>query len=162
MMKHLAALALLLLAAPALAGALDAPDDNLTPGKVRADIGIEQAMATKWGKDRRHVTPAMIREVARRYGITLSSDDRLGVHDKSCGKPRCEIDHRVPRECLGADDVDNLSYQTGRSYRFKDRLENYEARRFLNGEITLEDCQAVFLGDWQAEYRRVYGPLTWD
>jgi hypothetical protein len=38
----------------------------------------------------------------------------------------------------------------------KDKLENHEKHAVCAGEITLAQCQAVFLGDFWAEYDRIY------
>lgn len=144
-MKHLAGytFALLLLAGPALAQALDAPSDTATPGELRSG-----ALHAK-----RPATPAaVIAEVNRRYHVS-------GVHDKSCGKPRCEIDHRIPWGCRGASTADNLSYQTGSAYPEKDRLEHWAERQVTLGHLTVAACQEMFQApnDWRARYRIVFG-----
>ena len=74
---------------------LAVPNLTLTPGVAR---GLDQATvcATKWGKDARHVTEAMKREVARRYGIKRSSIKASGAG------PCCEFDHLIRREQAGA------------------------------------------------------------
>src|SRR5690242_11400518 len=97
-----AALFALLIAAPAYAGALEAPDDALTPGATRTGAAHAPRPA---------LSAAVVKEVAKRYGVELSKTDKQGVHDRSCGTGRCEIDHRVPWGCDGASVADNLSYQ---------------------------------------------------
>ncbi len=152
-MYRFLAIALILLAGPALGhpvGAQDTPDDTLTPGVVRTDLTDEQIRTTRWGLDRRAVTPAMKAEVFRRYHVT-------GDHDPSCGAERCEVDHRVPRSCGGADDVNNLWAQSSPSWHQKDRLEALLARQVKSGAITPAQCRAVFLGDWRAAYARYFG-----
>src|SRR6185312_8532026 len=90
----LAACLSMIVSSAAIAGAQPAPDNKLTPGAVRT--GLTPAQIKKQIKERPALPSDVVREVAKRYGITLGPKNRLGVHDKSCGKPRCEIDHRIP------------------------------------------------------------------
>src|SRR5207302_10672657 len=102
-----------------LAHADDAvPNPALTPGIARTDITQANICATKWGKDARHVTAAMKRQVFASYGFVNGNKD-----------PRCpcEIDHLVSRELGGADDMRNLwpqSYNGSWNAHLKDKLEN--------------------------------------
>lgn len=134
-----------------LAQATAIPDNTVTPGVVRA-ITDAQIRHTAWGKDARHVTPAMKREVFRRYHVS-------GVRDPSCGEPRCELDHLVPRACGGADDVNNLWPQAAPYWHEKDLFEDWAARRVKDGTLTVEACQAMFLApaDWRDGFTRVFG-----
>jgi hypothetical protein len=145
------AIGLLLVLSPAWAGALPAPDDQLTPGATRT--GSPHAK-------RPPIPMAVIREVARRYGIALAPRDKFGVHDVSCGRPRCELDHRIPFGCLGATTADNLSYQTAAAYPRKDRLEHHAERQVALGKMTVADCQKMFTApsDWRDRYREIFGP----
>lgn len=142
---------LLLSVVGAFAQATAIPDSTVTPGVVRA-ITDDEIRATAWGKDARHVTPAMKREVFRRYHVS-------GVHDPSCGEPRCELDHLVPRACGGADDVNNLWPQAADYWHEKDLFEDWAARRVKDGTLTVEACQAMFLApaDWRDGFRTVFG-----
>lgn len=137
--------------------AMKAPDDKLTPGVARTDLTEPQLRTTKWGKDARFVSPALIREVAQRYGITITKTDKRGEHDRSCGSPRCEIDHRLPRCLGGADVADNLSYQSAPYWHRKDRLEDYACRNFVAGKLSLEDARAMFKADWRVAYQLIFG-----
>jgi hypothetical protein len=72
-----------------------------------------------------------------------------------------EMDHRVPL-CLGGADVrENLWPQAGwqhPSYHDKDVLEETVCRMVCRDHtMTLEEGQAVFLGDWQGGYLRILG-----
>lgn len=134
-------LALLLTAPPA-------PDPVLTPGEVRTGVTRAQSCAIKWGTDERAVTSAMRRQVYREYGYPLGNAD-----------PRCPcvVDHRVPRELLGADKLANLWVQTAKNARTKDRLENLIHRLMCAGKLTLAEAQGVFLGDWREGYHSYFG-----
>lgn len=147
----LAICALLYSGVQAFAQAAAIPDSTATPGVVRA-ITDDEIRSTAWGKDARHVTPAMKREVFRRYHVS-------GVHDPSCGAPRCELDHLVPRACGGADDVNNLWPQAVPYWHEKDLLEDTLARQVKAGTLSVEACQAYFLApaDWRDGFMAVFG-----
>jgi hypothetical protein len=85
--------------ASADAGAL--PDHSLTPGTFNPSLSLAAICSTKWGKDARHVTAAMKRQVFQEYGLT-------GNTDPYCRPNGCEIDHLISRELGGSDAVKNL------------------------------------------------------
>jgi hypothetical protein len=98
---------------------------KLTPGVVRpVDV-----CSVKWGKDRRHVTQSMKREVLRLYGLPLDAAKLV------------EFDHLIPRELGGADDVRNLWPQPWPEAHKKDREENRLHRAVCSGEISLREAQ---------------------
>lgn len=153
----LLAIALLLLAAcRAYAG--DLPDHRLTPGVARTHLSLHQICTTKWGKDRRHVTAAMKRQVFSAYGYSGNKDPRCvaDTHGR-----RCEIDHLISRELGGADDVANLWPQAYGSTPWnavmKDRLENRLHVLVCAGTINLGAAQSALASDWTAAYRRYIG-----
>lgn len=149
---------LLLIIAPSAALDLTLPDPLLTPGVVRTDIDQDNICATRWGKDARHVTAAMKREVFARYGLT-GNDDPACIRDKNGRK--CEIDHLISRELGGADDVDNLWPQPygGSPWNAvrKDKVENRLHKEVCAGAITLEDAQREISVDYRIPYIRYFG-----
>lgn len=157
----IAALSIFLVAAAPPPGV---PDQTLTPGAVRSDVHSTAApgvpdqnvrsatvCTTKWGKDERAVTASMKRRVFLSYGFPQGNKD-----------PRCpcEIDHRVPRELLGADVMENLwveRYAGPWNARMKDRLENRVHKEVCDGRMSLKSGQKVFLEDWRDGYRKFFG-----
>lgn len=117
-----------------LLAALAVSNLQLTPGVVRP-LTKAQICSTVWGKDHRHVTEAMKREVARRYGIK-----REDIKARGKG-PCCEIDHKIPRELGGADHVDNLSPQPWLEAHEKDIRENQLHVAVCRGDVTLAAAQ---------------------
>lgn len=113
---------LLLLAALAL------PDRVMTPGLVRP-LTLETICTTKWGRDRRHVTTAMRRQLFVHYGKRWSTHRNY------------EVDHLVPRELGGADDLRNLWPQPWPDARRKDREENRLHKAVCAGTMALPDAQ---------------------
>ncbi|MEO7208142.1 MAG: hypothetical protein ABI145_15485 [Steroidobacteraceae bacterium] len=123
------------------------------PGLSKAKI-----CATKWGKDERHVTPAMKDKVFSLYGYS-------GYQDKRCapdpnGKT-CEIDHLISREVGGADDVSNLWPQaygsTPGNAHLTDKLENRLHKELCAGNITLQEARDLLTNDGRIAYRNYYG-----
>jgi hypothetical protein len=106
-----------------------APTPSLTPGVARP-IGQTAVCTTRWGLDRRHVTPAMRRQVFAAYGIPYEKH-RL-----------YELDHLIPRQLGGADDVANLWPEVWSDAHQKDQLENALHGAVCRGELRLEDAQA--------------------
>ena len=135
----------------ALGGEL--PDPALTPGACKA-MAVAQLCATRWGKDKRHVTAAMKKEVFHVYGLS-------GNRDRSCRcKRHFEIDHLCSRELGGLDVVSNLwpqCYCGHFNAVMKDRVENRLHKEVCAGNIELEDAQHMITTDWIAAYRGYFG-----
>lgn len=123
------------------------PNPHVTPGKT-VEITKQEVCDKKWGRDVRHVTPAMKSEVCLRYGV------------RACPGPHYEIDHLIPRELGGADDVENLWPQPLTEARLKDHLENFLHRAVCSGAIGLHDAQQQLRDDWPRAYERMRGRDT--
>lgn len=143
-------IALALSCGMALAQPAGLPDPALTPGLARP-LTTAQVCATKWGKDARHVTAAMKRQVFTAYGYPAGNADPSGPF---------EVDHLISRELAGADDVKNLWPQPYRgrwNAHLKDRLENRLHAEVCAGTLALKDAQALIARDWIALYVRYFG-----
>lgn len=145
-----------------MSAALVLPDPTLTPGVTRPAVTLQQICATKWGRDRRAVTPAMKRQVFAAYGLTGNGDPRC-TPDPKVPTQRCEVDHLVSRELGGADDVKNLwpqPYGGPWNAHDKDRLENRLHLLVCAPEqaLPLADAQAAIRTDWTAAYLKFLGP----
>jgi hypothetical protein len=148
---------LVLCAAPVAAKDLTLPDPLVTPGAVRA-LSLSKICSIKWGKDARHVTETMKRQVFENYGLSGNSDpsclaDASGRH--------CEIDHLISRELGGADDVKNLWPQPYGSSPWnavkKDRVENRLHKEVCAKTISLKRARDEIKTDWRVPYRRYFG-----
>lgn len=146
-----------LLLSVSVAWANDIPDLSKTPGVIRTGLSKEQICVIKWGKDERHVTPAMKRQVFELYGYS-------GYEDPQCipaGKRTCEIDHLISRELGGADVVDNLWPQAYGSSPWnavlKDKLENRLHKEICTNKISLAKARKMLTNDWRKAYIKYYG-----
>lgn len=149
---------LLLLATPAGAADHSVPDLKKTPG-VTSPATAEELCATKWGKDVRHVTAAMRREVAARYGVVGNQPTAWCRRDKR-GRV-FEYDHSCSRENGGLDHPDNIWVQcySGRyNALMKDRLENRLHSLMCKGKLTVREVQdQLCRADWRRSYDRQFG-----
>lgn len=133
---------LTLLLAFALSGPAIRPK-AITPGLTRP-LSLHTVCTTRWGRDRRHVTQAMKKQVFASYGIAWEK------------RSLYEVDHLVPRSLAGADDVRNLwpqAYAGTSGARVKDHLEVVLGRKVCAGEMTLEFAQMAIVSDWLAAFR---------
>lgn len=106
-----------------------APNLALTPGATRP-ISVHELCTTKWGQDARHVTLVMRKEVFAAYRIPYAKHALY------------ELDHLVPRELGGVDDIRNLWPEPWEDAHKKDRLENALHRSVCAGTVTLDAAQA--------------------
>jgi hypothetical protein len=70
-----------------------------------------------------------------------------------------EIDHIIPLELGGANDITNLFPEPGTgkaSYQGKDRLENRLHAMVCAGTITLAAARTGIASNWASLYRRVF------
>lgn len=116
----------------------------LTPGVVRP-LSTTQVCTIRWGLDRRHVTESMRKQVFASYGIDWATHAEY------------EVDHLIPRELAGADDVRNLWPQPWPEARLKDRLENKLHKLTCQGTITLRTAQTAMRTDWRVAYEQYIG-----
>lgn len=125
------------------------PNPQLTPGAIRI-YDAATVCRVKWGADRRHVTARMKREVCAAYGMAASD----------CTGKNYEIDHLIPRELGGADDVKNLWPQPWPQARLKDRLENFLHQQVCDPaapEGLLQIAQERIALNWFQAYQQYFG-----
>ena len=123
----------------ALAGAGGAaqPNSTLTPGATNP--AVTQATVTttvcrpRYSSTTRNVSTATTSHVYAEYGIA-ASQKRLYV-----------IDHLVPLEVGGANEISNLWPQAKAEAKVKDELENLEHTKLCDGAIDLATAQQAFL-----------------
>jgi hypothetical protein len=140
----------LTLAAPPVAAELAAPNPALTPGAV-ASHNLAEVCA---------------RDPGGRY--TFSPSHRTW-HNKpdtlaKYGIPRSEVylyedDDRLPL-CAGNDNASPANHwpQPWDEARLKDQLEREICIRLCDRRsISLDEAQAIFLGDWRVTYRKIFG-----
>jgi hypothetical protein len=158
-LRHVSIVAVLLISCFSdLIMADDVPDPSKTPGVIRVNLTKAKICSIKWGRDERHVTDAMKKQVFSLYGYSGYDDPRCvpDAHGKTC-----EIDHLISRELGGADDVKNLwpeAYGTKLwNAHLKDRLENRLHKEVCAGRISLKKAREMITNDWRIAYKLFYG-----
>jgi hypothetical protein len=144
-------ISLLILALP-LSCLAQLPDAQLTPGVIRTTSAAEICAPKFRTKPFRLTTAAMKKQVCAAYQV------------KPCPKlGRMEIDHLIPLELGGLDDVRNLWPQMARypgspGFHVKDKLENELKRRVCKTKgMTLPDAQQCLQSNWVACYQTTFG-----
>jgi hypothetical protein len=134
------------------------PDPAVTKGAVRIQSKTT-VCKTKWGKDERHVTAAMKKQVYAQYGTAPGEGVcAFKTHTGKNGKPvkeGCEVDHLISRELGGDDKPENLwpqPYTQHPGAHEKDWLENQLHKEVCAGTITLQDAQQDIKNDWYSAY----------
>lgn len=135
------------------AQAADLPDKQLTPGVTRdVDVNTLCHSSTKLV---RHTSTDVKKAVYAEYGIK----PRHALTCSGVGHSCYEIDHRIALEDGGADDIKNLwpqAYDGTWNAHQKDKLENYVHKQICSGKMTVQQGQAVFLGNWITYYQSVF------
>jgi hypothetical protein len=130
--------ALILLAAMAAAPGIY-PDPALTPGAI---LTQDEKIVCKTGYTAGvRAVPAEAKVlVFRRYGVPPAAERDY------------VIDHFIPLELGGANDIANLWPQRWPYDRQKDAVESYLYFEVCNGRMALPDAQAAIAEDWRGWY----------
>ena len=113
-----------------------------------------------WAREHRHVTES---DRARVYTEYLDSQKTGACVD---GSPSCcEVDHLIPLELGGSNDIKNLWPQPDNPRPGdgeKDQLENDLHARVCKGELSLADAQRCIASNWVDCWKKYvvpeYGP----
>ncbi len=114
------------------------PDPKLTPGDVFPDTTKDDVCTPGWASAHRFVTESDRDRVYAEYGRTR----RPGC---------CEVDHLVPLELGGSNDIKNLWPQPDEprpGAREKDSLENTLHEAVCKSELSLADAQRCIESNW--------------
>jgi hypothetical protein len=128
------------------------PDPKLTPGDTFTGATVDDICTPGWSREHRHVTEKMRDKVYAEYGRTR-------------GPGCCEVDHLIPLELGGSNDIKNLWPQPDDPRpgdAEKDSLENDLHARVCKGEISLDDAQKCIASNWVGCWEKYvvpeYGP----
>lgn len=94
----------------------------------------------------RRVPESLRRQVRDAYGVTHQD------------KGEYEMDHLIPLELGGSNDIANLFPEPAEprpGYHEKDRLENYLHREVCSGRMDLKKAQVMIANDWVSVYRQM-------
>jgi hypothetical protein len=118
------------------------PNPKLTPGDVLPSVTTEDICTPGWAHDHRDVTQADKAEVYAEYPGT----------EERCQCPGCcEVDHLIPLELGGSNDIKNLwpePEDPRPGFHEKDQLERTLHSRVCKRMMSLADAQKCIAADW--------------
>lgn len=124
------------------------PDSTVTPGAVRT-TDVKEICDPKFRtKPFRKTTQSMKAQVYEEYGVE---------RNKGICSGGCEVDHLVPLEIGGLDDIKNLWPQPSQpspGFHQKDKLENELRKEVCGGKISLTMAQKELMSDWWVAYSK--------
>jgi hypothetical protein len=129
------------------------PDKTCTPGSINPKLtkAVICSKSFRTGPYRDAETSPTEKATAYRlYQVPKPAHNGTGKTQ------RCELDHLIPLQLGGADDLRNIWPQCRQGYAHwgpsgfheKDRFENYLRRMVCSGEIPLEEAQREISTDW--------------
>lgn len=122
------------------------PDGACTPGAIFPDATSDQVCRSGYSSSVRNVPAELSRQVYAAYGVL---ERTTGEH---------EVDHLVPLEIGGSNDIANLWPQAAApppGFHEKDRVENYLHDQVCAGRMALLDAQRAIATDWVAVYQQL-------
>jgi hypothetical protein len=125
------------------------PDSKLTPGDTFPGATAADVCTPGWATEHRHVTEEMRDQVYAEYGRTRGPD---------C----CEVDHLIPLELGGSNEMRNLWPQPDAprpGSPEKDQLENELHRQVCSGKLSLTDAQRCIATNWAACWAKYSLPM---
>ena len=124
------------------------PDPKETPGVIRTTDAAK--VCTQTTKQFRHTTDSTKKHVCMEYGLV-----------PHCWGPEvAEIDHLLPLELGGEDNIQDLWPQPAPSYHWKDKLENFLHHEVcVTKTLSLVKAQSCIMTNWVACYQDRIGPL---
>ncbi|RRA49538.1 hypothetical protein [Acidipila sp. EB88] len=133
-------------------GGYPEPDRRCTPGGVVPGVTADTLRAPSWST--RCLRNCQSSEQQKHAAYAWYG---LSVPPQNSGQTQvCELDHLVPLELGGADDMGNIWPQCGpddatlraRYFKQKDIVENYLAARVRAGQMPLTEAQQGIATDW--------------
>lgn len=120
------------------------PDAACTPGAVFADATAQQVCTPGYSSEVRDVPQAVKDEAYAEYGIASHEPGQY------------EVDHLIPLELGGSNDIANLWPEAGEpspGFHEKDQVENYLHDQVCAGSLSLQEAQSEIAHNWYAVYQ---------
>jgi|SRR5208282_2120300 len=136
------------------------PDPKLTPGDVLPNATMDDVCTPGWAREHRHVTESDRAKVYAEYPDSARTCLCIGGVGNCC-----EVDHLIPLELGGSNDLKNLWPQPENPRPGdgeKDQLENTLHELVCKKEMQLADAQKCIASDWVKCWEKYvvpkYGP----
>jgi hypothetical protein len=121
------------------------PDGACSPGSVM-NVSVSQVCQVGYSSSVRDVPQSMKDDVYAEYGVTSHATGQY------------EVDHLVPLELGGSNDISNLWPQPASptpGFHQKDSVENYLHDQVCAGKMSLGDAQRAIASNWVAVYNQM-------
>jgi hypothetical protein len=126
----------------------DLPDPSLTPGLIRTSDAVEICAPGFTTELHRHTTEETKKKVCQEY------------HVQPCPREhQMEIDHVVPLELGGEDEIGNLWVQMAPAFHEKDKLENKLHKLVCSNQMTLPAAQSCIMTNWITCYEKIFSAV---
>ncbi len=122
------------------------PDSACTPGAIFTNATPQQICTYGYTRSVRNVPYSEKDQAYAEYGIEQHSPGQY------------EIDHLIPLELGGSNDIANLWPEAGSpkpGFHEKDQVENYLHDQVCSGAMPLKDAQTQIATNWLAVYHRM-------
>ncbi len=120
------------------------PDAACTPGAIFPEATKDQVCTPGYSSEVRNVPASVKDEVYAEYGITSHEPGQY------------EVDHLVPLELGGSNDIANLWPEPADprpGFHEKDKVENYLHDQVCSGALSLQETQSQIAANWLAVYQ---------
>ena len=122
------------------------PDSACTPGAIFPNATVQEICTTGYASSVRNVPFSEKDQAYAEYGI------------QSHYSGQYEVDHLVPLELGGSNDIANLWPEAASpppGFHQKDQVENYLHDQVCSGAMSLKDAQQQIATNWIAVYNRM-------
>lgn len=122
------------------------PDPACTPGAIFPNATKEEICTPGYSSQVRDVSESLKEDVYAEYGIFSHEPGQY------------EVDHHVPLELGGSNDIANLWPEPAEpqpGFHEKDKVENYLHDQVCEGAISLRDAQNIIAHDWLEIYQGI-------
>jgi hypothetical protein len=122
------------------------PDSACTPGVIFAHATVQEICTPGYSSSVRNVPYSEKDQAYAEYGI------------QSHYSGQYEVDHLVPLELGGSNDIANLWPEAASptpGFHQKDEVENYLHDQVCSGAMSLRDAQSEIVTNWIAVYNRM-------
>lgn len=145
------------------------PDPRFTPGDILPAVTASDVCTPGWATDHRHVTEEMRAQVYAEYGYDY---EHCQGPEQGVSYLSCEVDHLIPLELGGSNDLKNLwpqpfscanrqlcaVYDPRPGAGEKDQLENELHHMVCTGRISLADAEHCIASNWVACWQKYVAP----
>jgi hypothetical protein len=119
------------------------PNFQLTPGEIM-ETNITVICTVGYTATVRNVPLSVRKNVFQEYGKEYPQP--FGTY---------EVDHFIPLELGGSNDITNLWFEPAPGYKLKDKVENWLHDQVCKHGMNISEAQNIIVDDWYAVYMKI-------